>query len=224
VADVNPTEAKARLEAYLKVYDEWRALDAQHRASHVTLGLYPLQGLRGAAAVTDLEKLVPAMGKLRDELLRRADDVVALLKRVNVTGFNPHMPEDAVGRNAIVRALGQYDRWLESGRDPNPPAPSIERPELFPVAVEPTPSPALVRRKIPRWLVTALISTFTWLVGLFWGETKTCEPNIQRECKARDGSPGAQVCIWFGHGWSDCEAFVSSDKPSPPSAPSTPPP
>jgi hypothetical protein len=210
--DIDRSEAAKALSAYRQLQDKWLELDAQQRAQPTLDRLSPPHARQGLAA---LAELITEARNTKDEMLRKADHVDELLKRVKVPGFNPHIPEDTVGRNAVVRAIGQYVRWIETGIDPNPPAspPVAPAPLIVPASADADAetrqrkTPARARRGAPWWVTISLPFVSAAIVAL-WGETKTCEPNIQRECKASDGGPGAQFCAPNGRGWSNCEGFT----------------
>jgi hypothetical protein len=216
MADIDPEEAKAKLETYLGLQDRWHRsdsaffdLECQFRKGEPET----LDKLRaGYSQASDLRDMV------RDALLHDGDEIARLVARVGITGFNQAIPEATLGRDAVKRAIGQCARWRETGVDP--------RPALAPLECATTPHSSVKSAGGPKadndiggtshralaWCAL-ILTTITRLggtvVGKKWGETRTCEVNIQRDCKARDGRAGAQVCKLDGASWSDCEGFMS---------------
>jgi hypothetical protein len=211
VADIDPVRAKEQLEAYAEHQKQYSTLQSSVTASWAARRGHSFnQGEEQRGRELTQSRLA----ERKSALMRDADEIARLLHRVNVTGFSPAEPWKH--RDTVVRGIGEYGRWIDTGKAPPKPKKSIG------AATEGgTPS-----KPQPTWLVVlvAVISALpTGFVGNLISDELKCEPNIERKCESlRNGTPRVALCNKNGIGWGDCRV-LEDPAPTPP-APSPPPP
>jgi hypothetical protein len=206
MADVDPKQAAAKLERYLQLQSQYdKAVECAFANRPPDHGWDP----RTSDQKQAFDSAIHEREATRTSLLHIADEVARVLARVKITsGFSVKMPERDFNRDYVNRGVGEYARWIETGRDPNPPA----------VQVTPAQTDKLSESKPKRKgsevsLMAAIVAGAlsgagtglgASLLTSFYGAKQTCIAGDEVLCAPRNGVAHARVCTEDGRRYGPC--------------------
>jgi hypothetical protein len=191
---IKPKEAKAKLEAFLKLQEDFQAANQAVTQAGASGGYGYGIGPAHPAVRKKVAELTAARESIRARLHHHAEEVGRLLWRADVQPFYVQQPEH--GMDTVRRGIGVYALWAETG---------IAPPE--PVRRDGEKKPRWWRRGTPVWgtvAATIIAGIGSALVTAYLGERVTCSAGQERTCEPYGGESWVQVCNASGLGHGDC--------------------